>query len=173
MRGYVKRGSLTRERFISLLRNLFPQKCYRLVHRADNCRIEFHNPGEAGWLADGWAGGRVFSPKAECRWEKVGADRFDVLVLAENDLDLLSYLNPVEPARGKWQVVSREGGRGGIYLWGDYRESVGHWVETRIPRPLSYPVERDLTENRFVQISHADYHAPNGAVQFTRFMEVV
>ncbi len=170
MKGYVKQGRVTRQQFIDLLRKLFPQRCYYLAQRADDCRFHFYNPGEAGWLADHWTEGRVFSSEAEVRWRKLGAEGFEVMALAEEDIGLEPF--GLEPDGIEWQAVKREGARGGIYLWGAYREDLGRWVETRIPRRLFYPVEEDRKEGRFVRLSHVDYYAPNGAVQFVRLTDL-
>jgi hypothetical protein len=171
MRGFVKRGRVTRQQVIDLLRARFQEGAYYLVQRADDCRFDSFRPNLVVGLVTDWPEGRVFSRQMAVRWRELGTDVHDVMVFAEEDMDLRRF--GLEPDGIEWQAVRREGGRSGIYLWGRYREDFGRWVETRIPRQLSYPVEEDRTENRFVRLGHVDYCAPSGAVQFTRLTEVV
>jgi hypothetical protein len=98
-----------------------------------------------------WTHGRAFGPKLEVRWQRAG-DGFDLLLLTETDLRL--------PAG--WLAITQNGGLlpypdaadppGQVMLWGTHigqleqphRLAGGEgdaWIETRIPRPLRYPVQ--------------------------------
>ncbi|RME69894.1 MAG: hypothetical protein D6784_17630 [Chloroflexi bacterium] len=87
--------------------------------------------------------GRAFGPKLEIRWEQT-ASGFDLLLLTEI---------PLNPAG--WQVLldpgSLEAEESTILLWGTHIRHLEHphylagktgeaWIETRLPRPLKYPV---------------------------------
>jgi hypothetical protein len=176
MKAFVKRGIIPkRMTMIDLLKACFEQGGYYVVQRPDDGdfhrRFHCFKPDLAGWLVVNWDEGRVFSKRVEVRWRKLGDDLYQVMVLAEEDIGLKRF--GLESDGLEWRAVKREGMRSGIYLWGRYREEFGRWVETRIPRQFSYPVEEDLNENRFVQLGHMDYRAPNEAVQFVRLTEVI
>ena len=97
-------------------------------------------------------GGSAFGDKAEVCWRQVG-DTFRVVIVAEQDVPI----GPPAAINGKWQT-STEPARfnaaaaGGfenpeeleIILWGSDCIDEGNpstWVEGRIPRELSYPVQ--------------------------------
>jgi len=172
MNGYVKSGTISsRTQMIALLHACFEEGGYYVALRADASRFDFFKPELAGWLTANWTEGRVFSKRMEVRWCKAGNESYETLVLAEEDTDLERF--GLEAMGEDWSAHERPAPRGGIYLWGRYRESRESWIETRIPHPLRYPVREDVSENRFVRISHVDYCASNGAVQFVRLKEVL
>lgn len=89
-----------------------------------------------------WLHGRAFGPTLEVRWDQVD-EGFELFLLTETTPDL-----PAE-----WTLVSDAfvGQSSQILLWGthiDYLEQPHHlagetgraWIETRLPRPLDYPV---------------------------------
>lgn len=96
-----------------------------------------------------WTHGRAFGSQLEVRWQQVRTG-FDLLLLAETDL-----------AAEGWQVVSENQDTlavpdaidppSQVVLWGTHLSRLRYphrlagrqgnaWIETRIPRPLEYPV---------------------------------
>lgn len=124
-----------------------------------------------------WSQGRAFGPDLEIRWERDG-DGYELLSLTERE--------DLSPSGGDWQAV--EAGIDGleeraVLLWGTHRhhlpsthrqyseseEVPDEWIETRIPRPLRYPVEGGPAH---VRIAALDYQR-QGVTVLTRFREVM
>ncbi len=110
------------------------------------------------------AEGRVFSRSLEVRWRKCDELRYEVLILTE-DTQLGQEL---EDAMG-WQsqeftaLPCAEGYS--FHLWGKKKAGADEWVESRIPRPLIYPVG-----GMEARVSYVRYTAPDGSSQFIRLM---
>ncbi|MGQ9626630.1 MAG: hypothetical protein ACUVV0_06970 [Anaerolineae bacterium] len=105
-----------------------------------------------------WTLGRAFGPELEIRWEREGGD-YNLLLLSEKEDFAPEGWRKVEEAE-----VDEERK---IFLWGTYRQRERKWIETRIPRPLRYPVEG----NGRVCILACDY-IKDGMTIMTRFREV-
>lgn len=101
-----------------------------------------------------WTHGRAFGPELEVRWDKT-AEGFDLLLLTEMEL---------EPSAG-WERVTAPlpvpdvAVSSQIVLWGTHVSKLRYphrlaggtdsaWIETRIPRPLDYPVAGTPTRVR-------------------------
>lgn len=87
--------------------------------------------------------GSAFGKAAELRWRKVGG-KLRLVLVAEADLSQL----PLQGSTVQWENGQTEVKRckerqiRSILLWGtNYLENRCQWVEARIPRFLSYPVE--------------------------------
>ena len=104
-----------------------------------------------------WLHGRAFGATLEIRWESVG-EAFDLLLLTEIDREI--------PAG--WALISDNlsSETSQILLWGthiDHLEKSHHlageandaWIETRLPRPLNYPVSG---APRWVKANVVIYH---------------
>lgn len=93
-------------------------------------------------LPQRWPQGRAFGPLLEVRWQRV-AGEFIVEVLTEQEIPPLP--------EGAWQQASPE--IDGCYerqllLWGERGAGASsslEWIEIRIPRVLTYPIEPDTT----------------------------
>jgi len=95
-------------------------------------------------LPQHWPQGRAFGPTLEVRWEQVGAG-FTVEMLTEQEKPPL--------ASDAWQRESPEidGCHARLLLlWGERgrgASSPTEWIEIRIPRALSYPIEPTASES--------------------------
>jgi hypothetical protein len=97
-----------------------------------------------------WVHGRAFGSELEVRWQRV-ADGFDLLLLTETDISLPPGWEALPKDDGLLpNPDSADSGRQ-VMLWGTHisqLEQPHHlaggegdvWIETRIPRPLRYPV---------------------------------
>ena len=97
-----------------------------------------YHPPEAGWMH-----GRAFGPKLEIRWEQTAVG-FDLLLLTEIELKPTGW-HPLPGSNALETVEST------ILLWGTHISHLEYphrlagqngetWIETRLPRPLKYPV---------------------------------
>jgi hypothetical protein len=97
-----------------------------------------------------WTHGRAFGPKLEVRWQQAG-DCFDLLLLTEADIQLPKGWQAVPQNDKVLPHPDSADPPGQILLWGTHvsrLERPHHlaggegnvWIETRIPRPLKYPV---------------------------------
>jgi hypothetical protein len=159
-----------REKLEEWLGDWFQAGGVRLGTRADDTALDRFDPGQASVELDDWPQGRVFDKKREVRWE-ARSEGYDVWLLGES----ISPPPELEEVSGPWTAVV---GKPRFYLWGrydkDWSERAGQptWIEVRIPRPLHYPLDEANAPGGFARLGHVDYHAPNGAVQFTRLTEV-
>lgn len=97
-----------------------------------------------------WSVGRAFGPALEVRWQPAGGG-LDLLLLTEADIHVpeswhaLTEETAGVPVPDAWDRPSQ------IMLWGTHIDHLQHphrlageegqaWIETRIPRPLAYPV---------------------------------
>lgn len=118
-----------------------------------------------------WLRARAFGDDLELRWSKQ-EDGYDVNLLTEEEMSLDGWeevpfgLDDSEPTE--------------ILLWGTHRKYLpsthiqagedvpDEWIETRIPRPLKYPVNGSPP---FVKISAVNYKA-GGQTLLTRMKSV-
>jgi hypothetical protein len=111
-----------------------------------------------------WPQGRVFGLQAEIRWWTFDGDRYDILLLSEKKIEL---------SREIWDETKMEISKQySIYLWGERKSNDKYWIETRIPRPLCYPIDENEWQKRkseYAAIKACDY-SNNGVVQLTRFL---
>lgn len=111
-----------------------------------------------------WPQGRVFYAEAEVRWEAVdmGATHFQIQVLREQE---------GKPAEGEWEsqtfTVDEEQD---IYLWGERKQKDKHWIETRIPRPLHYPVT--WSQQKTSAALQGKHYRQQGIIRLTRLTGV-
>jgi hypothetical protein len=155
---------------MELLRGQFEKgTSYYIVQRPDDgdFHLRFHRfkPELVEWLVINWDEGRIFSDELEIRWRKKDEDAYDVLALAEKDIQLTGF----EPIGGEWQVEEYPVEKTGIYLWGKGKgkSQPEFWVETRIPRRLYYPSDRPV-----VRLGARCYRTEEGTTQLIRLMEV-
>jgi hypothetical protein len=98
-----------------------------------------------------WTHGRAFGPKLEVRWQRVG-DGFDLLLLTETDLDLPSVWQAISENEDVTPHPDSADPPSQVLLWGTHISQLERphrlagrqgeaWIETRIPRPLIYPVQ--------------------------------
>lgn len=187
--GYVWRApALGKTKLIALLQDRFPapgpatpdsEKARYITERANEINFWYFQPNLAGDLVVNWDSGRVFSPGLEVRWRKLGAEVYDVLVLAEEKLSLGEGFQPVGE---KWQVTQTSLKQTGLYLWGDHRlgwEEVWrgpdlrpYWTEVRIPQKLHYPAAENGAGRSMVRVGGYIYSTGDGVAQFARLAEV-
>jgi len=123
----------------------------------------------------GWLHGRAFGKALEVRWERQGDD-CHVHLLSEAVLSLDDGWEEVDFGRDeKGQPVLKADAESSILLWGTHRQylrpphsqaaagdNVPHeWIETRIPRPLRYPVDEATP---FVEAVVVNYRIGGGVV---------
>ena len=132
------------------------------IARLDQAKITTCTPD----LPDKWTEGRAFGPSAEVRWRKVGANRYR--------LDVLSEDQTLMPCGDGWQPVAQEIDRvrkRKILLWGELSRRSSQsadWREVRIPHPLEYPLADPDPANPRVAIGGWDYLV-GGVVVVTRW----
>ena len=154
---------------------------YFAAFRPDGRQLGWFNLAEAEALTKQWEKGRVFSRRHEARWQRV-QEGYDAWLLAEEEIPPAER-DGMEEIAGDWQIARRTGQGQGIYLWGRYdkpwseREGKPTWVEARIPGVMHYPAEPPVedetnTGRLFVRVGYVDYRASNGAVQFTRLVDL-
>jgi len=134
-------------------------------------------PSGAPLLTD-WPQGQVFSAKLEVRWreimpqpEEAGEPVYAVLALTEirslldGDKGLLAagFVEVGNP----WQAEAYDEALH-VYLWGERAIGRPHWVETRVPRPLTYPLPPEAGPGR-ARVGHVRYsRSDGGATQYIR-----
>ncbi len=164
---YRRRAPMTLEELAKLLKQRAGSPGWRLQEQIDN--LEFEQV-DASWLeglpAGLWPQGRVFGPNAEVRWWMTDEGNFDVLILSETRLEF----------SGKgWNEQQMEvSGEYGLYLWGERKPGDPYWIETRIPRPLRYPVDEQEWQQHpllYVKVVARDY-VENGVVRLTRLVRL-
>ncbi len=167
--GYLYRccAPITPEELAKLLKQQTGSPAWRLQEQIDGLEFE---QADASWL-EGlptglWPQGRVFGPNTEVRWWMTDDGNLDVLVLSETRLGLSDE---------EWYEQQMEVRRGyGLYLWGERKPDDPYWIETRIPRPLHYPVDEQEWQQHplpYVKVVARDY-AENGIVRLTRLVRV-
>jgi len=105
-----------------------------------------------------WSHGRAFGPSLEVRWQRTG-EGFEMLLLTERPLPLPQGWQPLPEATAGGQgeadtpfpYPDSVDSPAQVLLWGTHIRHLQHphrlaggegdvWIETRIPRPLRYPV---------------------------------
>ena len=164
---YRRRAPMTPEELAKLLKQRAGSPAWRLQEQIDD--LEFKQV-DASWLeglpAGLWPQGRVFGPNAEIRWWMTDEGNFDVLILSETCLEFSD-----EGWNEQQMEVSDEYG---LYLWGERKPGDPYWIETRIPRPLHYPVDEQEWQQHplpYVKVVARDY-AENGVVRLTRLVRL-
>jgi len=123
--------------------------------------------------ARSWPGGRAFGPVGELMWRT--EDGLTHLVLV-TDRDDLPPPFEIEPEPNRVDLVPAGGSPllDEVWLWGT-RQADGAWHETRVPGPLSYPLEgaiigqsAALTVKRYRIADQPD----RGTDDFVRCMDV-
>lgn len=162
---YWRRSAASLEELIDLLRTMPSSPAWRLQEGVD--MMEFDHVG-TDWL-DGlpvglWPQGRVFGPQAEVRWRMADESNYEVLILTETKINLC----PEDWREDKVEVNAKHP----LYLWGKRGSEDSYWVETRIPRPLYYPVLEDETkkESRPYVVIQAQDYSVNCIVRATRLV---
>lgn len=175
-RGHVYHGQLSPTEVAEQLKDWFAgeERVYLAAFRPDDRQLRRFDLAEAEALTKQWNEGRVFSGRREVRWRR-RSEKCDVWLLTEDHAvpPELKGMREILAEPNGWQLIRRTGPQQGIFLWGQYKELEDSWVEVRLPWMLQYPVNDDQRqEDAFVRIGYLDYRAPNGAVQFTRLVEV-
>lgn len=165
---YRRRSPATPDQLSQLLHEQPGTPAWRLQEEMD--ALEFELAGDH-WLAtlpaSLWSQGRVFGPRAEVRWWITGSGSYNILILSEA---------PLELPPNDWQDLLMEAG--GIYnlsLWGERKHNDPYWIETRIPRPLRYPLGEAEWQRHplpYVVVEARDY-AQNGIVRLTRLVRLL
>ncbi len=118
--------------------------------------------------------GRVCGPDCELRWQSIGRDRFAVQVLTETS----SPFEMLTVSSGPFEVETDQH----VRLWGRLARTLPRdhilngrpelmWVETRIPRPLVYPVPVDNGVPTWVQATVHHYRW-RGMIYATRWLSL-
>ncbi len=96
-----------------------------------------------------WLRGRAFGEDKEVRWQQQD-ESCDLHLLTEsdeNEMELEGWDELVDLKLDEFEPTD-------ILLWGTWNKDKGAWIETRIPRPLNYPLE---DKPPHVQISALNY----------------
>jgi len=170
---YRRRAPATPGDLAELLQRQPGTPAWRLQEEIDALEFEL---ADADWLATLpaglWSQGRVFGPQAEVRWETADGGSYDVLVLSETQLSLSADDWSEQPmAVGK--VYD-------LYLWGERKKENKegkedeYWIETRIPRPLRYPLDEAEWQRQPLPYAAAEAldYAQNGVVRLTRLVRL-
>jgi hypothetical protein len=158
----------------ALLGQMFPKSAFWLGTSPLRAELGRANDRAAlTALPDDWPAARVFTPAAEVRWERAPAGLgYRVWLLTEDPTLRPAVWSADRPAE-QWRVGPAAPA---IRLWGQYKETKegGSWIEVRIPRRLDYPVPAaNRRQDEFATLRHLEYRASNGAVQWTRLLEVL
>jgi hypothetical protein len=166
--GFVctREGSVD-DGILVVLRNLLAGLGLRwaYVARLDRAEIVACTPD----LPGKWAEGRAFGLNAEVRWRKVGANRYR--------LDVLSEDQAVMPCGDGWQSLPQEIDgirKRKILLWGELTRRPSQpadWREVRIPHPLEYPIPNPDSDKPRVALDCRDYLV-GGIVVATRWIKL-
>ncbi len=130
-----------------------------LFESISQAELETYRKPDLGWLR-----GRAFGEDKEIRWQQQGQS-CDLHLLAERQVELEGWdeLN---------LGLDEESEPTDILLWGVWNkekdEDKKAWIETRIPRPLKYPIEG---EPEHVKISALNYKR-GGMTVLTRLRKV-
>ena len=150
---------------------------YRLGLRPDKTELARFEVQQAAGVVGNWPQGRVFNAECEVRWEQCGPN-YTVWLLGEK----VTPPTKCRAIEGTWKLAT--GRRPALFLWGKFKPEWSAenstWIEVRIPQTLHYPISEPVLESStpdnseafYARISYVEYQAPNGAVQFTRLMEV-
>lgn len=167
--GYLYRRSspATPKELAELLQKLPRTPAWRLQEQTD--ALEFEQ-ADAAWLAalpaGLWPQGQVFGPQAEVRWWTADDGSYEVLVLCETRPGFLD--------KG-WQEQPMEVGEEyRLYLWGKRQADDPYWIETRISRPLRYPLDEAEWQQQklpYIAVVARDY-VQNGVVRLTRLVRL-
>lgn len=153
MNGWCKSLEGNYDKVIEIANKVFNGKeSYFIAQRVE--KIEFGKGLPVGI----WASGRIFGQESEIRWEKIGENKFRILILSENLLD--------EFKEGAVEYDVSEGMK--LYLWGNKKPNTKHFIEVRIPKPLNYPV-KGTGNTAFIK---ALPYRQKGVTIFLRFKEV-
>jgi len=141
-KGYVFRATLTKDALADLLKERFDgregeapaEPAYAIVRRVD-C-ADMKSCAEVLLSLECWTEGQIFNENAELRWRQT-AEGYAVLLLTEQDNPPADF----QPLNGSpfTVVCPSSDERHGFLLWGTRPDKDKFW-ETRIPRPLRYPV---------------------------------
>ena len=118
-----------------------------------------------------WGHGRAFGPALEVRWTRRYDGQVDLLLLSEREPCPEGW-EPVSVAGGEEPLeVDRAKGSKQVMLVGTHRrhlasthrragQDVPHeWIETRIPRPLVYPMPETPNPEHWVRLNVLVYRA--------------
>ncbi len=143
---------------------------------ADLHLINYHRPQAS------WTHGRAFGPTLEVRWSHRRDGQVDLLLLTEGEPCPQGWEStPVAEDEGPLDVDMAE--ESTVLLVGTHRrhlasshrkagQDVPHeWIETRIPRPLVYPLPETPEPARWVQLRVKVYRAAGRPV-LTRMLDV-
>jgi hypothetical protein len=118
-----------------------------------------------------YAIGRIFNENFEIRWQRLPYSGISIQLLCEDE----KYL------QDKFTLVEEfDTNADRIFLWGTHTKHLKNkhdfmvqddvWIETRIPRPLEYPL-RDGSMPAHVQIKTRGYHQlDTGILRTTRWL---
>jgi hypothetical protein len=138
--GYVFRAVLTQSALAELLIERFgTRSAFAIVRRVDAAEFLLWKPSNVVKLLDQWTECQLFDSEAEVRWKK-SDDVYQALLLTERHDPPVGF----QPISGLpfTAVESSSADSHGFLLWGTARKQ-DTWFETRIPRPLHYPVNSD------------------------------
>ena len=153
MNGWCKSVEGNYEKILEIANKVFNGKqSYFVAQRVE--KIEFGKGLPVGI----WASGRIFGEESEVRWEKIGHDKFRILILSENPLDEFKEMAKEYEVSGEMK----------LYLWGNRKPNTKHFIEIRIPKPLDYPV-KGTGNTAFIR---AIPYIQKGVTVFLRFKEV-
>jgi hypothetical protein len=129
-----------------------------------------------------WSHGRAFGPDLEVRWSRRRDGKVDLTLLTESDLPEQVDWQPIpllENASATLEAVVEDGRvmlrgvsrRHGKSPYGGDPKAPNEWTESRIPRPLAYPVDAGDPPRRWARLSVRTYRV-NGCPLLTRMVDL-
>jgi hypothetical protein len=117
-----------------------------------------------------WIRGRAFGEDKEVRWQRQG-ESCDLHLLTENEIQHVVTTSVVLEDWDELEDLNldEESEPTEILLWGTWNKDKGAWIETRIPRPLIYPIKSKPEHVRILALNYKR----NGVTVLTRLREVV
>ncbi len=107
--------------------------------------------------------GRVFGPRGECRWRKMGS-LLRTVYLGES-----CAAGPAELEDLSGELEGLTPGRQGVFLWGVRTDLEAEWIEQQVPHRFVYPVEGSQHKRGRVRLVIEEWRDGHGTPRFSRF----
>jgi len=146
--GFVFFATLKGEALAKTLADLFDQNSLAIVRRVDSAEFLQFDSSEPSAFINHWSQGQIFNSQFEIRWRRE-QDSYETLLLTETNQQRSEFQaaadSPFEA------VVPSSDATHGFLLWGTSKVD-GGWREARIPRLLTYPIERQGEKPRLAYV---------------------
>jgi hypothetical protein len=157
LQGFVSCANMDTQSLATLLSQEFPDPSWAILSRVDWTEVRVLNPGAIKEIVNNWPQGRIFSQRAEVRWQLHGED-YNVIHFSEMN----SALPGFSPLPGSPFNAVRTASKSdhGFLLWGTNPvEKTSIWQEARIPRPLNYPLKTKGVTPKISYLLYKQGHA--------------